>query len=67
MKGGFLYDAHKIGLCGILLSTGIQHEKTQLLFKHYDRLHEKLLNGRAVKGMLKDIMSMSVEYLPLLS
>lgn len=67
MKDGFLYDATKIGLCGILISIGTSQEKAQLLFEHYDSLHEKLLNRRVVKGMFKDIMSMSVEYLPLLS
>jgi hypothetical protein len=67
IKDGFLYDATKIGLCGILISTGTQQEKAQLLFEHYDSLHEKLLNARTVKGMFKEIISMSVEYLPLLS
>lgn len=67
LKDGFLYDANKIALCGILISSGTSQEKSHLFFEHYDTFHEKLLSKRVIKCMLKDIISMSVEYLPLLS
>lgn len=67
MKDGQLFNGRSLALCGILVGTGSEKEKAEVLFEHFDKDAGGSLDRKEIHHMLTEIIQMSVDYLPLLA
>jgi hypothetical protein len=61
------FDADKLVALSVLMGSGQPSRKADLLFQHYSRQVKGLLNRQEAMRLLKDLLFVAVECLPLLA